>query len=256
MLALDGGGTRGLVTLAILEEMERRSGLLICEQFDLIIGTSTGAVIAALLGIRCMTVAACRARYLAFAKKVFSFGRQRALTLEDIAIDDSEFDAAVAASDSIVQGDDDESGGGEGELGDDIDADGDDATPADAAAAGESESAAVAANGAETPLLSPATAAPATEPSAGSERSRSRSGTSGSSAGGAPSTPKASAKKKGGEASAPLRWRIAALTAHARARAELVQALQLAQRAQDRRLLLVRASGRHHFAPRVGAAAL
>ena len=44
VLTLDGGGVRGIVELAILEELEQRVGLEvpIKELFDLIVGTSTG----------------------------------------------------------------------------------------------------------------------------------------------------------------------------------------------------------------------
>lgn len=51
MLALDGGGIRGLLTLGILEKLETmvrtRTGLKLCDYFDYIAGTSTGAIIAA-----------------------------------------------------------------------------------------------------------------------------------------------------------------------------------------------------------------
>jgi hypothetical protein len=47
MLALDGGGIRGLLTLAILKEIETQVGKPLCEYFDYIAGTSTGAIIAA-----------------------------------------------------------------------------------------------------------------------------------------------------------------------------------------------------------------
>jgi predicted acylesterase/phospholipase RssA len=51
MLALDGGGIRGLLTLGILERIEKlvweQTGRKLCEYFDYIGGTSTGAIIAA-----------------------------------------------------------------------------------------------------------------------------------------------------------------------------------------------------------------
>ena len=60
MLALDGGGIRGLLTLGILEKVEslvaREPGGRLCDYFDYIAGTSTGAIIAAGLA-RGMTVA-------------------------------------------------------------------------------------------------------------------------------------------------------------------------------------------------------
>jgi hypothetical protein len=49
VLCLDGGGAKGFYTLGILDEIERNTGRRIHECFDLIYGTSTGAIIAALL---------------------------------------------------------------------------------------------------------------------------------------------------------------------------------------------------------------
>ena len=47
MLALDGGGIRGVLTLSILKKIEAVVGRPLCEFFDYIAGTSTGAIIAA-----------------------------------------------------------------------------------------------------------------------------------------------------------------------------------------------------------------
>ena len=47
ILAIDGGGTRGLIPALILAELERRIGRPLHECFDLIAGTSTGGIIAA-----------------------------------------------------------------------------------------------------------------------------------------------------------------------------------------------------------------
>ena len=47
MLALDGGGIRGVLTLSILKAIESKVGMPLCEYFDYIAGTSTGAIIAA-----------------------------------------------------------------------------------------------------------------------------------------------------------------------------------------------------------------
>lgn len=47
MLALDGGGIRGVLTLSILKKIEAVVNRPLCEYFDYIAGTSTGAIIAA-----------------------------------------------------------------------------------------------------------------------------------------------------------------------------------------------------------------
>lgn len=51
LLSLDGGGAKGFYTLGVLTEMEAMIGRPLCERFDLIFGTSTGAIIAALLAL-------------------------------------------------------------------------------------------------------------------------------------------------------------------------------------------------------------
>lgn len=51
VLALDGGGAKGFYTLGALKEIEGLVGCRLCERFNLIYGTSTGAIIAALLGL-------------------------------------------------------------------------------------------------------------------------------------------------------------------------------------------------------------
>jgi hypothetical protein len=47
MLALDGGGIRGVLTLSLLKAIERQVGKQLCDYFDYVAGTSTGAIIAA-----------------------------------------------------------------------------------------------------------------------------------------------------------------------------------------------------------------
>src|SRR5262249_54522195 len=51
VLSLDGGGAKGVYTLGVLGEIEALAGKRIYEIFDLIYGTSTGAIIAALLAL-------------------------------------------------------------------------------------------------------------------------------------------------------------------------------------------------------------
>src|SRR5665213_127008 len=52
ILSLDGGGAKGFYTLGVLKELEALlGGGPLCDQFEFIYGTSTGAIIAALLAI-------------------------------------------------------------------------------------------------------------------------------------------------------------------------------------------------------------
>lgn len=46
LLALDGGGIRGLFSAACLDHLEQHTGKRLADYFDLIVGTSTGAIIA------------------------------------------------------------------------------------------------------------------------------------------------------------------------------------------------------------------
>jgi uncharacterized protein len=79
ILALDGGGIRGILTLQFLQTVEslikKRFGdsTLLCDYFDLIGGTSTGSIIAA--GLACgMTVGALQDLYKNIGDKVFQQG--------------------------------------------------------------------------------------------------------------------------------------------------------------------------------------
>ncbi len=51
LLSLDGGGAKGFYTLGVLKELEGMLGAPLCSHFDLIFGTSTGAIIAGLLAL-------------------------------------------------------------------------------------------------------------------------------------------------------------------------------------------------------------
>lgn len=77
ILSLDGGGIRGLYTLEILDrvesllrEREQRPDLVLADYFNLIGGTSTGAILAACLSWR-MSIAEVRDQYLGFSNEVF-----------------------------------------------------------------------------------------------------------------------------------------------------------------------------------------
>jgi hypothetical protein len=46
VLSIDGGGIRGIIPAMVLAEIERRTGKLTSEVFDLVAGTSTGGILA------------------------------------------------------------------------------------------------------------------------------------------------------------------------------------------------------------------
>ena len=79
MLALDGGGIRGLITLQVLARIEsllkarssKGSDFRLCDFFDYIGGTSTGAIIAASLA-RGLSVAEVLEFYKTFGRSVFA----------------------------------------------------------------------------------------------------------------------------------------------------------------------------------------
>lgn len=52
VLAIDGGGIRGVIPAVILTEIERRTGRTVAEMFDLLVGTSTGGILAAGLAVK------------------------------------------------------------------------------------------------------------------------------------------------------------------------------------------------------------
>lgn len=78
ILALDGGGLRGILTLGILKKIETVLGeryaesdnFRLCHYFDLISGTSTGAIIAATLAVG-WTVDQIREKYMSLGERVF-----------------------------------------------------------------------------------------------------------------------------------------------------------------------------------------
>ncbi len=50
ILAIDGGGIRGLIPAAVLASLERSTGTPVAQHFDFLAGTSTGAILAAAAG--------------------------------------------------------------------------------------------------------------------------------------------------------------------------------------------------------------
>ncbi|KAI3546788.1 hypothetical protein CSPX01_04030 [Colletotrichum filicis] len=79
LLSLDGGGIRGLSSILILKDLMRHvnqdrdpdSQLQPWQVFDLIGGTSTGGIIAIMLGCLRMTVDECEEAYIRLAKTIF-----------------------------------------------------------------------------------------------------------------------------------------------------------------------------------------
>jgi patatin-like phospholipase/acyl hydrolase len=75
LLSLDGGGVRGLSELMILHRLmaavDPDSPPKPCDYFDLIGGTSTGGLIAIMLGRLRMTVDECIAAYTSLSDRVF-----------------------------------------------------------------------------------------------------------------------------------------------------------------------------------------
>ncbi len=77
ILALDGGGTRGIIECAILELVEQRTGKRIDELFDLVVGVSTGAILAVGVLFQSSAVRG-KEMYHEIAPKVFG-GRKKLL---------------------------------------------------------------------------------------------------------------------------------------------------------------------------------
>ena len=51
VLSLDGGGVRGLATSVFLYELEKKIGQPLSSKFDLVVGTSTGGIIALVISV-------------------------------------------------------------------------------------------------------------------------------------------------------------------------------------------------------------
>lgn len=71
ILSLDGGGTRALVTIEMLKELEAQTGQRVHELFDVIAGTSTGGILAAGIQER-LTLVELEELYLELATQIFT----------------------------------------------------------------------------------------------------------------------------------------------------------------------------------------
>ncbi|CAE6447000.1 unnamed protein product [Rhizoctonia solani] len=91
LLSLDGGGVRGISSLRILKNiMDRiKPGARPCDYFDLIAGTSTGGLIAIMLGRLRMSVDECILHYHRLAKHIFK--RNSAVQAGSLALAEHRF---------------------------------------------------------------------------------------------------------------------------------------------------------------------
>ncbi|XP_068452973.1 calcium-independent phospholipase A2-gamma-like [Clinocottus analis] len=71
VLSIDGGGTRGVVPLQVLQLLEAETGKKIHQLFDYICGVSTGAVLAFMLGLSHFSIEECAEMYRRFGSEVF-----------------------------------------------------------------------------------------------------------------------------------------------------------------------------------------
>lgn len=98
ILSLDGGGAKGFYTLGVLNQLEALLGKEpLSTKFDLIFGTSTGAIIASLLALG-KTVSEVHELYKAHVPKIMALrcSSARSAALEKLAIEvykDAKFDA-------------------------------------------------------------------------------------------------------------------------------------------------------------------
>ncbi|KAN0072294.1 hypothetical protein V8E54_009223 [Elaphomyces granulatus] len=85
ILTLDGGGVRGIIELALLERLELRVGLnlAIRDLFDLIMGTSTGGIIALGLAMTKHSATEMKTKFTELATATFKLRREGALTIFD-----------------------------------------------------------------------------------------------------------------------------------------------------------------------------
>ncbi|CAG9135674.1 unnamed protein product [Plutella xylostella] len=71
ILSIDGGGIRGLIAIEVLKHLERLTGKKVQDMFDYIIGVSTGAIIASVIGSGVGTLETANEMYLTLSKKMF-----------------------------------------------------------------------------------------------------------------------------------------------------------------------------------------
>jgi hypothetical protein len=96
VLSLDGGGTRGVLTIAMLKEVMDRIGTRFPhEVFDVVAGTSTGAIIAALLVMKKKSIDEAEEIYDEFVARVFGSGSNLKLAMETAFYDERELEKVL-----------------------------------------------------------------------------------------------------------------------------------------------------------------
>ncbi|KAI8423802.1 hypothetical protein MSG28_012813 [Choristoneura fumiferana] len=71
ILSIDGGGIRGLIAIEVLRHLEKLTGRRVQDMFDYIIGVSTGAIIAAVIGGGVGTLETANQMYMTLSKEMF-----------------------------------------------------------------------------------------------------------------------------------------------------------------------------------------
>jgi patatin-like phospholipase/acyl hydrolase len=96
VLAIDGGGIRGIIPAIVLTEIERRAGRQVFELFDLIAGTSTGGILAcALAAPQPMHAARLVALYDEEGPKIFELSLAQRIRSAGGLLDEKYDDAAL-----------------------------------------------------------------------------------------------------------------------------------------------------------------
>ncbi|KAF9487998.1 FabD/lysophospholipase-like protein [Pleurotus eryngii] len=89
LLSIDGGGVRGISSLVILEnimlKLTDNPDTKPCDYFDMICGTSTGGLIALMLGRLRMSIPQCIAAYNKFASEIFEWNGDKATGAKRLA---------------------------------------------------------------------------------------------------------------------------------------------------------------------------
>ncbi|XP_076448406.1 calcium-independent phospholipase A2-gamma-like [Babylonia areolata] len=75
ILCLDGGGTRALISILCLKQLERLTNRKVYELFDYVCGVSTGALLATIVFLYHIPLDECERLYQDFSRKMFSRSR-------------------------------------------------------------------------------------------------------------------------------------------------------------------------------------